>query len=75
VTKQSSDWIQQQNERTIIRRELPSRIQIQTTFTDNRTRFNGTMGVKAGSVIFSDSMGNITQVVLNIVGRVRVERL
>ena len=71
----SSDWIQQQSERTLIRRKLPATLRIQTTFTRNRTRFNGTMGVKAGKVIFADSMGNISQVVLNIVGRVRVERL
>lgn len=71
----ASDWIQQPDEKTVIRHQLPPLIRIRSTFTNNRTRFNGTLGVKAGRVILRDANGNAGQIVLNIVGRIRVERL
>ena len=47
----------------------------ESTFTSNRTRFTGRPGVKAGSVVLIGKDGNKAKVVVNSIGRVRVEKL
>ncbi len=66
------DWNRQQGEEIIMRRSLPVNINLATTFTRKRTRFNNGIGNKAGRVIISDGLGSREEIILSISGRIRV---
>ena len=70
----SGDWNRQPGEDVIMKRVLPSGINLTTNFTLNRTRFSNGIGNKAGRIVVSDSMGGRMDVVLSISGRIRVGR-
>jgi prepilin-type N-terminal cleavage/methylation domain-containing protein len=70
----SGDWEKQDGEKALASHFLPDSINLTTTFTLNRTRFNGRIGNKAGRVILTDSMGKRTEIVMSITGRIRVQK-
>jgi prepilin-type N-terminal cleavage/methylation domain-containing protein len=72
------DLIQQPGERTLADVSLGKELKVvlsDSTFTLQRTGFTGRPGVKAGSVVLLASDGSKTKVVVNSIGRVRVEKL
>ncbi len=69
------DWVQQVGEKTILSRQMKHGITLTTTFSGNRGWFNGRVTTAAGSVVFTDVNGNGSKVVVNMVGRIRVEKL
>lgn len=50
-------------------------ISSESTFTANRAMFSGNVGVKAGTVVLTGGGGDKNMVIMNIVGRVRVEKV
>ncbi len=72
----SGDWERQAGEKTLIDRKYQDGISLsKTTFTANRTRFNGRVAMKAGRVILTNTDGSKKQLVISTVGRIRMERL
>ncbi len=70
------DWVRQDQERQLVDHQYKNGVTLtQTTFTANRTRFNGRVAMKAGRVILSNKNGSQIQLVVNTVGRFRVEKL
>ena len=75
----AGDWVRQPGERLLADGDLRGKglhIDVgQSTFTAQRTRFSGTPAIKAGSVVLVGADGSKTKIVVNIIGRVRVEKL
>lgn len=70
------DWIRQNGEHQLTHHCYQDGISLaKTTFTANRTRFNGRVALKAGRVILTNRDGFKTELVVNTVGRFRVEKL
>lgn len=71
------DWIHQPGEAVLADVSLDKQVKIDTgesTFTLDRTGFSGKVGVKAGTVVLAGSGGLKNKIVMNVVGRVRVEK-
>jgi prepilin-type N-terminal cleavage/methylation domain-containing protein len=69
------DWVRQPEERLLVDHTFQDGVQLaDTTFTVNRTQFNGRVGMKAGRVILSNLHGAKSQVVVSQMGRIRVEK-
>ncbi len=72
----SGDWERQAGEIQLVDHQYKEGVALsETTFTLNRTRFNGRVGMKAGRVILSNSDGLKTQIVISTIGRVRIEKI
>ena len=72
-----NDWIQQANEKVLTNVTFRKHFKIaldDSTFTGQRTRFSNRPGIKAGSIVLQGHDGQKTKVVLNVIGRVRVEK-
>jgi Tfp pilus assembly protein FimT len=72
------DWIHQSGEQVLSDVTFENRIIIdvpESSFPSQRTRFSGKPGITAGSVLFQGSNGNKSKVIVNAIGRVRVEKL
>ena len=72
------DWIRQPGEQLVANVIVGDRFKIvltDSTFTGQRTRFSGRPGIKAGSIVLQGHDGQKTKVVLNVIGRVRVEKV
>jgi Tfp pilus assembly protein FimT len=73
------DWVRQPGERLLAKCDLRDKgmhIDVSaSTFSAKRTRFLGTPAIKAGSVVLVGADGSKTKIVVNIIGRVRVEKL
>lgn len=73
VPGETGDWMQQMGERLITRCRLKNGLNLATNFPDNKMRFSSGPGIKAGRFIFTGSDGRRTDVIVNTVGRIRVE--
>ena len=72
------DWKHQSGEQLLADITLGDRFQIvldDSTFTLQRTRFSGRPGITAGSIVMQGHDGRKTKIVLNVIGRVRVEKV
>ncbi len=69
------DWICQPGEREFVRHTNIDNLTLSTNFPSNRMRFKGRVGIRAGSVTFSNDEKPFAKVVLSLTGRVRVEKL
>lgn len=67
------DWNQQEGEPLLAVHEFSEGIHMTSNFSQGKLRFNNTAGVKAGTIKISDSDGQEIRIVLNSVGRIRVE--
>lgn len=68
------DWVRHPEEHQFISYRFRQGIQLVTNFRRNRTRFSGRFGNKAGTITINDSFGNSMKLIVNLVGRVRVEK-
>jgi Tfp pilus assembly protein FimT len=71
----AKDWICQPGEREFINHSNIEGLMLSSNFPSDRMRFKGRVGIRAGSVIFSENERDFAKVVLSITGRVRVEKL
>ncbi len=74
----NKDWVRQAGEQVLCSKTLGNGIDIilpESTFTSHRTRFSVGPGISAGAVVLQDSEGNKSKVIVNAVGRVRVQKL
>lgn len=75
----AGDWTRQPGERLLVNcnlREAGLLIDVtQSTFSAKRTKFSGSPAIKAGSVVLVGADGAKAKIVVNIIGRVRTERL
>ncbi|MFH0781609.1 MAG: GspH/FimT family pseudopilin [Pseudomonadota bacterium] len=73
------DWIQQTGEKVLANVSLlTDRLKIsvdESTFTAQRTCFSGRPGIKAGAIVLQGNDGRKNKVIVNFIGRVRVEKL
>ena len=73
------DWIPQPGEQVLANVDLvKDRLKIavdESTFNTQRTRFSGRPGITAGSIVLQGSDGRKNKVIVNVIGRVRVEKL
>jgi hypothetical protein len=72
------DWIHQPGEQLVANVTLGDRFEIvldDSTFPGQRTRFSGRPGITAGSIVLQGHDGRKTKVVLNFIGRLRVEKV
>ena len=70
------DWIRQSGEKILINHRYSSDVRMSaTTFSGNRGRFRSRPGITGGRIILEDPSGSRQEVVLNIIGRIRVARL
>ncbi len=70
------DWIQQPGEQILANVALGERLKIvldESSFTSQRTRFSRSPGLKPGAVVMQEYFGNKRKVIINVIGRVRVE--
>jgi prepilin-type N-terminal cleavage/methylation domain-containing protein len=72
------DWMHQSGEQVLADVTLGERLKIATlesSFPSQRTRFSGKPGITGGAVVLQGSNGNKSKVIVNSIGRVRVEKL
>jgi len=69
------DWVCQPGEREFVNHTNIDGLALNSNFPSDRMRFKGRVGIRAGSVIFSENDNDFAKVVLSITGRVRVEKL
>ncbi len=70
------DWVRQHGVRILVNHKYQNGVSLsRTTFPAARTRFNGRIGITAGRVVLENTKGSRTQLVANIIGRLRVEKV
>ena len=69
----AGDWVRQENEYEIVDYNFPQGISMTNNFY-NRIRFKGRVGNKAGTIKVMNQDSDVTKVIINVVGRVRVEK-
>jgi prepilin-type N-terminal cleavage/methylation domain-containing protein len=73
VPDEAGDWIKQAGERQLFSCRLRNGLTLASNFTNNKARFSSRPGITAGRFILTDIDGSRSEVVLNVVGRIRVE--
>ena len=72
------DWIHQSGEQVLADVTFADGLKInvpESTFTSQRTQFSGKPGVAGGTVVLWNSKGIKNKIIVNAIGRVRVEKL
>jgi prepilin-type N-terminal cleavage/methylation domain-containing protein len=70
----SRDWIRQTGERLLVDYRLRNGLTLDSNFPSHRMRFRGGRpGIRAGRFFLTDAEGRRMDVVMDIVGRIRVE--
>ncbi len=72
-TAKPGDWIRQPEEKQIVNALNSKGIVFTSNFPNNRMRFSGRTGIRPGRFYVTDESGNQMQVVLSMLGRIRVE--
>lgn len=70
------DWIQQPGEQTLVNATLDDRLEIlmdESTFSLHRARFSRSPGIKPGAIVIKGDCGKKKRVIINSVGRIRIE--
>ncbi len=71
----AKDWTCQTGEREFARHVNMDGLLLRSNFPSDRMRFKGRVGIRAGSVYFTNDGKDVAKVVLSVTGRVRVEKL
>ncbi len=71
----AKDWICQPGEREFLHHSNIDGLVLSSNFPSGRMRFKGRVGIRAGSITFSNRGNDIAKVILSVTGRVRVEKL
>ncbi len=70
------DWEKQNGEQMLVNHRYSNNIQMtDTTFVGNHGRFRGRPGIKAGTITLMNVNGSRSGIVLNMIGRIRVEKI
>lgn len=72
------DWIHQSGEQILADVILGDGLKVDvpgSSFSSQRTRFSGKPGIAGGSVVLQNGNGNKNKVIINVIGRVRVEKI
>jgi prepilin-type N-terminal cleavage/methylation domain-containing protein len=70
---EAGDWVRQENERQLVVCRLKNGLTLTSNFPDNKARFSSRPGLRAGRFILTDIDGHRTDVIVSIVGRIRVQ--
>ena len=74
VSGETGDWIRQAGERLLVNYRLKSGITLDTNFTADKARFHGNREVIIGGrFILTDSAGRRMDVIIDTIGRIRVQ--
>lgn len=73
VPAHSGDWQRQSEEKQLVDYKLKDGFFLDDNFTKDRMRFSPRAGIKAGRFILKDIAGNQMEVIVSIIGRIRVE--
>ncbi len=69
----AGDWVRQETEDELVDYRFPDGIRMTNNFHD-RTRFKGRIGNKVGTLKLMDQNGRLMKIIINITGRIRVEK-
>ncbi|SHH95985.1 GspH/FimT family pseudopilin [Desulfofustis glycolicus] len=69
----AGDWLKTGDEQVLREYEFPSTIACSTNFPSDRFRFKGFGRNQPGTIVMTQQGGNIAKVIVNVVGRIRVE--
>jgi prepilin-type N-terminal cleavage/methylation domain-containing protein len=75
---EEKEWTQQPGEQVLANVTFRDRLKIvvdESTFQSQRVRFSGRPGIMGGSIVVQGEDGQKSKVIVNLIGRVRVERL
>lgn len=68
------DWERQGCEKQLVDYKYKNKVSLEkTTFSAERFRFNGRVGMKAGSMFLQNAAGRKSKLVIDVVGRIRIE--
>jgi len=71
---EAGDWIRQAGERELVNNRLRNGLTLATNFPADKARFHSSRpGIRAGRFILTDTEGKRTDVILDTIGRIRVE--
>ena len=70
----SGDWVRQENERQIDSHQLPDGFNLTNKRAWPRFRFKGNIGNTGDTITLTDNNGYSMKVIVNISGRIRVEK-
>jgi prepilin-type N-terminal cleavage/methylation domain-containing protein len=70
---EAGDWIRQAGERLVVDHHFNNGRTLGSNFPKNRVRFHSSPAIKAGRFILTDTEGRKMEVILDAVGRIRVE--
>lgn len=71
--KQAGNWSRQPDERLLIDRHIKKGLTVCSNFEKNKARFSCKPGMTAGRFIFTNTQKMRMEVIINTVGRIRVE--
>ncbi len=69
----AGDWIRNGNERLLIAHQAPASVSIDTNFSSERFRFKGYGRNQPGSIFLKQRDQENTRIVVNVLGRIRIE--
>mgnify|MGYP001556643235 FL=1 len=69
----AGDWVRNGNERLLVAHQSPASVSIDTNFSSERFRFKGYGRNQPGSIFLNQSNLLNTRIVVNVLGRIRVE--
>lgn len=69
----AGDWLKTGAERVLREYEFPPAISCSTNFPSDRFRFKGFGRNQPGTIVMTQQGGNTSKVIVNVVGRIRVE--
>lgn len=69
----AGDWLKTGDERILRDYEFPPTISCSTNFPSDRFRFKGFGRNQPGTIVMTQQGGNTAKVIVNVVGRIRVE--
>jgi prepilin-type N-terminal cleavage/methylation domain-containing protein len=70
---EAGDWVRQENERQLVNCRLKNGLTLTSNFPDNKARFSCRPGLRAGRFILTDIDGHKMDVIVSMVGRIRVQ--
>lgn len=68
----SADWVRQPSEKLLVKRTLPPDLSTSLTYSNNRFRFDGLIGMKPGNIRINSVRGDLYKVVINNYARLRL---
>ncbi len=70
--REKGDWVRESDEKLLGSRNFKANLNLFSTYSRDRVRFRSTPGVKAGRFVATDGNGHRMEIVISVMGRIRV---